>query len=33
MFGVRARSGFVSTAGDVSSKTIKRYVDSQRKRY
>ena len=27
------RSYFVSTAGNVSSETVKRYVESQRKRY
>lgn len=27
------RSYFVSTAGDVCSKTIKKYVENQKKRY
>ena len=33
MPSVWTRSYFVSTAGDVSSETIKRYVENQRTRY
>ena len=33
MSNVWTRSGFVSKAGDMSSKIIKRYVDSRRERY
>ncbi|OJG08795.1 transposase [Enterococcus aquimarinus] len=33
MPSVWTRSYFVSTAGNVSSETIKRYVESQRTRY
>ena len=33
MPGLWTRSFFVSTAGDVSSETIKEYVESQKKKY
>lgn len=33
MPGLWTRSYFVSTAGNVSSETIKKYVENQKKRY